>query len=175
MKTILLLCLCAAVWHFVYEGIVAPSIRLCLRNKLFSIRDNLRLATIEGLPNGDEKAFWFVHDGINNFINRLPYLTINGTAALAIECERDSRLKALLNEHIDAVMSSSDKRISQAFKDTNLVIEQAFIANMGGWFVYIVPIALVVSAMSKLSKFSARLIVAPTSFIERISPQALAY
>lgn len=174
MKTLLILCLCAALWHFVYEGIIAPSIRLSLRNKLFSIRDSIRQVSVDGLSDSDEKAFWFVHDGINNFINRLPYLTINGTASLALECERDQSLRKLLNEHIDAVMSSSDKRISQAFKDTNVVIEHAFLANMGGWFIYVLPIAFVMTVASKLSRFCEKLVVAPTSFIERISPPAYA-
>lgn len=172
MKTFLLLFLVAAAWHFVYEGIIAPSIRLHLRNRLFVLRDELRQARIDGIPKEDVNAFSFVHDGINNFLNRLPSLTLERTNALSREYERNAELRHVLDAHVSAVAESRDSRIRSIFHKTNSVIEAAIITNMGGWFIYIVPVALVIAAMSKLSRFAAELIVAPTKDVERFLPNA---
>lgn len=174
MKTLILLFLIAATWHFVYEGIIAPSIRLHLRNRLFVLRDELRLAHIDGISQIDEKAFWFVHNGINNFLNRLPSLTLERARALAYEYEKNTKLRHILEEHVNAVKRSNNQRILEVFQKTNSVIELAIITNMGGWFIYIVPIALVLSAMNKLSRLASELVVAPSKDVERFLPNACA-
>jgi len=171
MKTSLLLFLVAVVWHFVYDGIIAPSIRLHLRNQLFILRDELRQVLIDGIPEVDKKAFWFVHGGINNFINRLPGLTIERAIALSEEYENNTKLQQLLDKNIDAV-KNSDSRIKEVFDKVNSVIEVAFIANMGGWFIYIIPVAVVWLVMSNLSRLATNLIVAPDKDVERFLPNA---
>jgi hypothetical protein len=170
MKILILLFVVAGIWHYLYEGIIAPSIRLHLRNRLFALRDEIRDLKISGIDAADEKAFWFVHDGINNFINRLPFLTIERAKILTTEYAHNELLRKTLDEHRDAVLKTKNKGIHNVFLKTNSVIEKAFITNMGGWFIYIVPIALILAAMSKLSSFATELIVAPTKDVERLIP-----
>lgn len=172
MKTLLLLFLVASVWHFVYENIIAPSIRLHLRNRLFVLRDELRQARVDGIKTEDEKAFWFVHNGINNFLNRLPSITLERTMALSEECNKNESFKRELDEHINAVVNSNDFRIRNAFEKANSVIEASIITNMGGWFIYIIPVAIAISVMEKLSRLTAELIVTPAKDVERFLPNA---
>ena len=47
MITLFYILIILAVWHFVYEAILLPSIRWNLRNELFALRDRLRNVVIE--------------------------------------------------------------------------------------------------------------------------------
>lgn len=172
MNILLSIAAIISIWHFIYEVIIAPSIRLNLRNRLFKLRDELRQIKIDGISSQDEKAFWFVHDGINNFLNRIPSLTLERVKALDAEYENNKALKRVMNEHLSAVKNSSDLRIKDVFTKTNSVIGAAIITNMGGWFIYLIPICFIVLTMKKLSNYASELIVAPTKDVERLMPSA---
>jgi len=170
MKILLTLLLIVAVWHFVYECIIAPSIRLNLRNRLFALRDELRQAKIDGISKEDEKAFWFIHKGINTFLNRLPSLTIDVMFELDAEYERDESVKRSLDEKIATVEKCKDFRIRKVFDEANKILDNAIITNAGGWFIYVIPVAIVFLTMGKLSKFTAELIVSPTKNVDQFIP-----
>lgn len=175
MKTLLLLALILSIWHFIYEFAIAPSIRIHLRNRLFVLRDQLRRAKIDGIRSEDEAAFWFVHNGINNFLNRLPNLTLARAVELEVKYKQHADLRQVLEDHMRALNSSRDSRIVEVFNQTNVVIENAMITNMGAWFIYIVPIAVLVAAMGRLSKIAGDLIMAPTKDVERLIPANTAH
>jgi len=170
MSILLAVAAILSLWHFLYEGIIAPSIRLHLRNRLFVLRDELRQAKIDGISKADETAFWFVHDGINNFLNRLPSLTLGMVKTLDNEYESNESLKHLMDKHLVAIKNSSDPRIHNAFTKANSIIESAIITNMGGWFIYLIPIAIMVLTMKRLSNLTSELIVAPAKDVERLIP-----
>ena len=170
MNIIFIFLIIIVIWHFLYEGIIAPSIRIHLRNKLFVIRDELRQVKADGLLANDERAFWFVHEGVNNFLNRLPNLTIWRSKELVKEYTKNEKLRKLLDDHVNEVRNS-DARIRLAFQKTNSIIEIAVITNFGGYFIYLIPIVIVISIFSKISQYTGELLVAPTKDVERLIPK----
>src|ERR1035441_10315344 len=64
-----------ALLHFIWEGILAPSLRHNIRLDLFALRDNLRRLKINNpeLPND---AFNTVQDGLNGAIKHLSDIDI---------------------------------------------------------------------------------------------------
>lgn len=157
--------------HFIYEGIFAPYIRLRLRNRLFEIRDGLRLLIVDGVSKEDELALKFVHDGVNNFIDRLPALTIVNTSRMERSFRDNDELQRSLKKDIDAVMRCRDKRITDAFRDVNNVLERAMIANAGGWMIYLVPAAMLLIAAKQLSKFVSSLVLSPEYQVDKFIPK----
>ncbi|MFY3630858.1 hypothetical protein ACOTFH_29860 [Achromobacter xylosoxidans] len=170
MKTLLTIALLLSVWHFLYEGIIAPSIRMRLRNRLFALRDELRRAHAKGISKNDEEAFWFVHDGINNFLNRLPSLTIEKTSRLRTRYRTDARIRTIITEHAEKVASLQDPVIRSVFERTNDVIRDAMMTNAGGWFIYIVPLAFVVVLTSSITRKAKSILLTPKREIERLMP-----
>lgn len=170
MKLLIYIALFLAIWHFVYEGIIAPAIRVRLRNQLFSVRDDLRKAKLEKLSRSDERAFSFVHNGVNNFLNRLPNMTITAIANIRREIAADMAKQQLLDEHVNAVLNCENTRIRDAFKNANAIIEHAILTNMGGWFVYIIPAAMIIGGFKRLSALVSEIIVAPSKDVERLIP-----
>lgn len=171
MKILLLVFSILAIWHFIYEGMVAPTIRSHLRNQLFAIRDELRKAKSEGLSDRDELAFRFVHQGVNNFLNRLPYITLQRVKLLADEINLDDAKRHLLDHHIQAVKRSENERIRTAFIKANTVLERAFLVNMGSWFIYILPLAMIIGGLTRLSNLVAEIFVSSAKDVERLIPQ----
>ena len=171
MKYFILVILFIATFHFVYEGILAPSLRMALRNHLFSIRDELRCIKIGGLAEVDEKAFWLVHEGINSYINRLPYLTIHGRRSAMEAYRNDADLRARVEKRIEVMTACQNKEITRIFEKASLVVEEAFIVNMGGTFVYIIPIAILVGTLGSLKRLAQSLVLTPEKDTSRVVPQ----
>ncbi len=170
-KFIIFLALLAAI-HFIFEAIIAPSLRMVLRNKLFKLRDEIRRLKIDGLDKQDEEAFWYIHDGINYFINRLPYLTVQNQANAIVAYKKDPALRERVDARMKMMEQCNNKQLKAVFSKTTLVVEEAFLANMGGWFFYILPIAMVLAAIGTLKRIASSIILAPTRDTDRLFSHA---
>lgn len=170
MKTLILIALVLAIWHYVYDGIIAPSIRQHLRNQLFALRDELREIRESDLSKDDQAAFWFVHNGINNFLNRLPGLTIDRSRKIQSAVERDKERERIFAEHLGKVLNAENPVIRSVFERTNQVLRRAMMTNSGGWFVYLVPIGICFALMGTLSRIAKHLLLAPTASIDKLIP-----
>lgn len=171
MKYLILLVLFVATFHFVYEAIVAPSLRLKLRNKLFSLRDELRSLKIAGISKEDEQAFWLVHEGINAYINRLPNLTVYGRHKAMAAYREDAELRARVEKRLEVLNNCRNQTITNVLERVALVVEEAFLVNMGGTFVYIVPAALVAVTLGSLKRLAKSLVLTPEKDTPRVVPQ----
>lgn len=171
MKTLILLILFVATFHFVYEGIVAPSLRLKLRNKLFALRDELRNLKVEGLERADEEAFWLVHEGINAYINRLPHLTVYGRHKAMAAYREDAELRARVEKRVEVLTNCKNGSITDVLERVTLVVEEAFIVNMGGTFIYIVPAAMLIATLGSLKALAKSLVLTPEKDARRVVPQ----
>jgi hypothetical protein len=161
MSTFLIVLAWLAIFHFVYEGIIAPAARIRLRNQLFVTRDQLRQAKIDGVAEGDEEVFWQVHDGVNFFLSRLPHLTVTTQVSATEAYRRDAKLAAVVDERIARVAKCQDARLTGARDKTVAVMLEAYVCNSGGWTVYVLPVALFFVAYSKLKRLVTSLILTP--------------
>jgi hypothetical protein len=137
MANLIIVLALLALAHFVYEGIIAPSVRLRLRYSMFELRDELRT-----LHREDERcsrdAFEIAHNGINQYIDRLHAVNLELMSRFRIAYrdrafrEETERRKAVL----DACGSSELRGIVGR---ANKTIEMAFAANTGMWAVYVAP------------------------------------
>lgn len=99
MYICLVILIAAAIFHFVYESIIAPSLRLELRFELFRLRDEVRLLKIESLrAEGEtsefmERHFHELQDSINSLICLLFRFDLMTVCAISEEIGRDAELK----------------------------------------------------------------------------------
>lgn len=152
MNTAIIIIIIVAVLHFIYESIVLPTIHLYLKNRLFSLRDQLRYLKIEQQKGLSEDVFNYLHDSINVFLPRLHLLTIS----LLIKCSKSyNNNKSLRNEVIKkrkAIKECQNNEFKNIYKEIVEIHNLAFIANMGAWFFYIIPVALIAIVFSKISE-----------------------
>ncbi|WP_201344631.1 hypothetical protein [Thiohalobacter sp. COW1] len=160
-----------AILHFIYDGIVLPSIRMHLRNKLFALRDELRQIKICD-EECDPQVFNLLHDGINRFLNRLHRLTIDRQVQFMREYENDDELRYEIDQRWKLVESCENEDVTRIFEEANDVLRVAYLANMGGWFFYLIPIALIAFSLKKLSNEAREMFVMPNREVDRLWPDS---
>ncbi|HRL97833.1 MAG TPA: hypothetical protein PLE22_00125 [Acidovorax sp.] len=171
MTTFIILLSVIAIVHFVYESIIAPSLRMHLRNKLFELRDEVRAVRVEGVDPDDEKAYWYTHDGINNLLDRLSWMTLHARVTATMAYAQDADLQKLVEERKAMLDQCKNRRIHKIFDKTSLVVEEAFVVNMGAWAIYVVPIGVFFSSLGQLKKLVSNLILTPERKREEMLPR----
>ena len=171
MSYLFIIAMVLAAWHFIYDGIILPSIRLMLKNRLFEIRDRLRTHKIKSGNNIDINAFNIVHSGVNNIISRVSHIDIQTNFKIKQALKDNPDLLDKLKKRIDTISSCKDEELKSIFKETNSVVRMAFLANTGGWFIYLLPVALIFVFIKKLSLMAKGIVVLPGSKTTEYIPQ----
>jgi len=170
MKVIILILVIIATIHFVYDGILLPSIRMQLRNRLFALRDQARRHAIARSESLDKDAFDLIHNGINLFLNRLPQITISTAVRAQQMYEKQSSIRREVNKHSQIIDQCTDNELVDIFKQSNEILSFALIANTAGWFIYIIPIALFVLAFKKVLGLVKDITLMPRHLTESLMP-----
>src|SRR6266542_6528845 len=136
-----------AILHFIYEGIILPSIRLNLRYKLFVLRDELRSLRHDKGGDISTEIYNAQEVIINNAISVLPYVDFIRIAAAR---EAGPELKKKAEERESLINSCNVKEVKDIYSKTMHIVFCAFISNIGSWFIYIVPVAIVVGFFQKI-------------------------
>lgn len=162
MAIMLVISIALVVWHFVYDGILAPAFRQQLRNELFCLRDQLRNLRIKSeIETRELEGFEFVHTGINVFITSLSDLNLTAPFELNREMRRDEHLKKKIFDRLELVNSCPNSEVQKIFKDTVTVVVRGFLINMGAWLIYVAPVLVVLICFKKIKDLMSELIVAP--------------
>lgn len=144
-------------FHFIYDGIILPSIRLHFRNELFASRDSLRNLKINGvIAKEDDIAFSIVEGSINNSLNNLHNLNFSMLRRTPINHERAI-------QRLNVVNSAKNPEITNIFNNVSGVMLRVFVANMGGWLIYILPIAILTHYLNKVRLSVKDLLLLPSN------------
>jgi hypothetical protein len=132
-----------AVWHYMYENIMLPAVHTSLRNKFFSLRDELRALYIKS-PNVDAQAFEIAHAGINTAICSVDVMDLSMQVRLWRRLESDSAFRERVAAREKIIQETNCAEIKDIVKRANEHLRDVFICNSSAWFIYIIPIALVI-------------------------------
>lgn len=159
---LLLAAIILGLWHFIYEGIILPGIRLHLRNRLFALRDELRNLVIEEKNAVPDDVFKYIHNGINLYINNLHKITITFMIEIDREFEKNSGFRRKVGIRRKLIEECENEEVQLIWGNTSNIISMAFLSNMGGWFIYLVPVAVTVGAYKKIIDSLRNLFLAPS-------------
>jgi hypothetical protein len=158
-----------AVWHFVYESIFAPALRMSLRNQLFVCRDQLRWAMIEN-PNMDHEVFIYMQESINNAIRYLHALRLSTAVSIQAEIRRNQGLRRLVATRTAAIDNCGIQDIVDLNRRVTEVTARAIAFNAGGWLCWLIPIALVIGLWKKVLQTISQLLAIPEKDAKRLGP-----
>ena len=172
MSILLFLFVVLALWHFIYEGVLLPSIRLNLRNRLFRLRDEL---CRHGAHSDfvDIVAFKLVLSGMDNCLGKLQWIDLSLPVGFQKKVQENPELLVRLEERRNMLASSQDEKLKDIFRRANSLLEYAFLANSGAWFVYLLPIAFVFLFIGHISKQIEELLMLPSSAVSKVFPKGL--
>ena len=181
MEYFLVTLLVIVLFHFVYESLLAPSLRLRLRFDLFVLRDRVRNLKIDNPKEFQDKHFHHLQDSINTLIALLARFDIATLSRIEAEMKSDPALKRRADERSRIL---DDCQLEEARKIRHQTLRLASVAlalNSGGWFVYIVPTLAIVAVWFGLSgyvsSFQGRIktvIAIPETDINRFAPAGAA-
>jgi hypothetical protein len=119
----------------------------------------------------DKEALKYLHEGINFFVNHLHELTIELKANIEKELAVNKTLQTKVAERVELIKKSRNENIKRIHKDANQILEYAFLANAGGWYIYFVPIIFVLLTLKTISELVNKLIVMPVNEAGRFIPE----
>jgi hypothetical protein len=151
-----------ALFHWAYEAAIAPSVRLGTRYRLFALRDELRNFVARNGVKLNDPAIQLLEESINSTIEYMPGINFGFILAFHQRCSSDESFRKRVEyrrQVIEAFEAPPEfhalrKRFEHIFRDVTIL-------NGGGWFVYLVPIALVGICWEWLRRLIVRLCVVP--------------
>lgn len=154
MSTVLFIIFLLAIVHFAYENIVAPTLRVYQRNKLFALRDQLRTIDFYSLSKTDKVAFECVEKSLTNCIQNLPYMNIYNFTRYKQEYEKNEKLREVVDCKINSISQCSVDELREIFNQSGKISYDAILINSGLLFLYLIPLALI----AVLGEFGIKLV-----------------
>jgi len=161
-----------AVLHFVWESIIAPSVRLGIRFELFALRDRLRRLKImqNGLTDG---AYHSVEDGIHSALHILYDIDLPLLKLLENAIRKDEKLQERIRKRQALVADSGCDELNEIMRAVQKIVEKTAVINSGGWLVlYIVPLMPLAIFCHKVFSPIANILYAPKSEVDRLLPES---
>lgn len=156
-----------ALFHFIYDGILLPSIHLDLRFRLFALRDELRDLKMQYRDSIDDEVYQIIQSSINNAVNILPQINVSMLIKTQKLVEIDKNLKEKIRKNDRKIEECAVKECKVIRQKSLRCLTYAFFANGGAWFLYLIPIFYTLFVVKKLTLTMKELIVIPENDINK--------
>ena len=156
-------------WHFVYEGILLPSIRLKLRFKLYALRDDIRNLKINESQEFKDNEFNHMHGIINGMLQILPVLNISFVRRMIREEANNANLKSVIEQRRQMIESCSIGKVQEIYNELSTLMKYAVFANSFCMLMYLVPIFLIQDVFSYVKKSIGRLTLSPVDTLYQLA------
>ncbi len=149
--------------HFIYESIIAPSIRLKQRHELFILRDQINDIELENnLSNNDKRVIQILEQQINNTLDRMNAITLYNVYYVNKEYKNNDYLQKEFNKKKEIIKNIENKEIKEINIALSYISIKIFMTNIAAWLIYLVPVAiplvLIIMLGNKIKNFLFKLI-----------------
>ncbi|AOF52570.1 hypothetical protein [Rodentibacter caecimuris] len=132
---------------FIYRKIILPSIRQQYRDRLFQIRDKIRIRIIEGnLNKTDLNAANLMNSRLNSFINRLHILNMSNQIRTQVFMKNNPEIAKKIDievkKEFDLLINCSTIEIKESFIDMMDILQKVSLYNNLITFLTWLPIVL---------------------------------
>ena len=139
-----------AVFHLVYEAVIAASERNYLKHKLSALRDEVIFMKINE-EDDNEEIFNQLESTVKSAIQLLPYLGLVQITKMAIKSKNNMPELRRNAEKRHRIYASHSIRVKEINEEISRCVRRGFLVNMGGWLPYI-SIALLFILIPSLCK-----------------------
>jgi hypothetical protein len=159
-----------ALTHFVYEGIIAPSLRAALRLKLFALRDRLRLLKMQQGEHLSDEVFLDLQSSINFAVARLKQIDLRLLKHLNDVLESDEKLRKRVERRIAMFEACPIEELHQIRRGYFDALDNVVLMNSAGWFPYFVPVFIGFLLKDSIQAVVKKVFSLPDNEIEKIAP-----
>ena len=178
MATLIVVALVLSLLHFVYEGILLPSIRLHLRFRTFELRDRLRMLANDEDKRLDLKIYDCIHDALNGTLRFLYKIDVRIALDIRRMLREDPTLAKRLQKRLKEVEACPVQEIHEIRKEHSRILACALLANSAGFFIMALPFLVVLllimfvlrrlnEAVERIHRYAGELVCAPDREFER--------
>lgn len=158
MEIFIIIVFSIATWHFIYESLIAPNLRLKIRHDLFVERDKLYAIKIsESTKEVDKKLIEIIDQNIKFMKVRMSEITLNNLIQFKKLYESDEKLRSKIDNLELKINSSENTDIKNIDKKLSRIATNAFLINSGGWLMYLLPFAIVKAMLTDLIQSAKRI------------------
>jgi hypothetical protein len=143
MATLIFILILLSIFHYLYDSILLPTYRLELRYELFKYRDELIELKSNQTDLINDQVFALVYNSINFSMNRLSNLTLSNMYHYKRELDKNPELKQKNDNLVQMIFDCKSEELNMLYRKISLVSLKAFALNMGSWFIYFIPVVLV--------------------------------
>lgn len=141
MNYAILVLVILALFHFIYESILAPSFRMKLRFDLEALRRRLfRLQTVNA-DSRNEGHFQYLDDSSSALLEMLHRFDAGTLVAVTQEMRRNTALRRQVDLRVQELDACASPEVRAVWRDIRSVATRALLVNHGGWFIYVLPLA----------------------------------
>lgn len=146
------------MYHWVWESAIAPTYRAYLRNRLFKLRDEIRSCKCDVVSENDKRALVLLHESINIYLTRLHLINMSLRSKIEQEYENNPKLRERVRNRREILTRAENPKVLEIYAECNDILEKAYLMNAGGWFVYLVPVAILVAIFATIKNFMLSLL-----------------
>lgn len=161
-----------AVWHLVYEAILLPSKRQDIRFQLFALRDRLRNFKSEHPKQCGDDTFHMLDDSMSWYMDNLHKLTFSFLHETHRKLDTDDGFKTKVERRTRVLEQCELSEYKDIRARANHLLMETFIVNAGGWFIYLVPIALGLVVKDKIVATIKAVAGLSSHDLDRMAPAA---
>ena len=168
--TILFFILAAlALLHWLYYGLIAPTLQRRLRYLIFAERDRLRRLRLEhGEDDLSIRVYRYLQDYANTALKLLPDITFATLHAANQRLENDAEFRDRVKHRVAILDSCKLEEIGELRKRIAVQVAGGVLVNSGGLLLYLIPIVLVLVYHKKLMKTASDLTVGSVEDLDKI-------
>ncbi len=158
------------VWHYLWDGILAPSFRAQYRFELFALRDRVRSMRCAG--EIDSAHFRFLEDSLNTAVQILPAITMSALSESRRAIQADAALGRRIDERLAYIEQSPNPEVRELFGQAARVIYRAFMTNSGGWYIFLIPALAITIPVNAVSTLVEKLVALTVNDVSKAAPRA---
>lgn len=147
MVILLLIISALAIVHFIYQGIMLPSIRLALRYRVFELRDKLRKLAINNNVGLDTKAYEYMQEAINVTTTFLYRFDLKLALDVHQAFKQNPSLYELAENRHMIIKSCKSQELHRIDSSLKRILALVLLANSGGFIFFLIPLLLLISAV----------------------------
>ena len=132
-----------AFLHFIYEGIIAPSLRLKLRYELFRLRDGLRRLKVDEPETVTDQSFRALQEVINNSLKILHHADIVTVWQAHQKIARDPKLARMRDKRWRMLQEELNHITQPIYRRQTRLFALALLVNNGMLVLYLLPVVIV--------------------------------
>jgi hypothetical protein len=159
-----------ALFHFVWQSTIAPSLRLDVRFRVFALRDELRRLKLADQPVSDD-AFHIVEEMLIAVLHVLYEIDV----PLLIHCDwyanTDQKFKEQIQKRMEIVKSANCPELEKIVVQARKQLVRAAKINSGGWMPYVIPSVMTLLFFKTLCKPIFSVIYMNRAQLQKIIPE----